>query len=155
MKNHWPAQHLREVISFISLQHPEGICLSAVSEKIGVSPQAISSLLLRDDTMLSTVEKIAQAYGYTCRLHFPKCQDPLCNAFCQDTSKAGNLADLFQYAFDRNYSLLSLSKLIGCNRSVLDRAIQTGDIKLSVMNTIVNVLTISVTWEWVLLSPIS
>lgn len=122
---------------------------------LGVSPQAVSSFLLRDDTMLSTVEKIAQAYGYTCRLHFPKCLNPLYNGYRQDTSKAGNLADLFLFAFDRNYSLASLSSRIGCNRSVLDRAIQTGDIKLSVMKAIVTALGISVTWEWVPLEPIT
>ncbi len=148
-KYHWPANNLGELISFLSRQHNGEIRVVAVSEKVGVSPQAISNMLLRDDAMLSSVEKIANAYGYSLYLHFPAAPDPIHNVYRRETSGAGMLADLFEYIYARNYNPASLSVKVGCNRSVMDRALRCGDIKVSTLNTILRVLGISMTWEWV------
>lgn len=148
MRTHWPANNLGDLISFLSRQHNGEIRVAAVSEKVGVSPQAISNMLLRDDAMLSSVEKIANAYGVSLCLRFPIEADPIYNAYRRDTSGAGALAGLFNYIYDRNYNPASLSVKVGCNRSVIDRALRCGDIKISTLNTILRALAISMTWEW-------
>ena len=146
--NHWPANNLGELISFLSRRHPDGIRVVAVGDKVGVSPQAISNMLLRDDAMLSCVERIAKAYGFSLHLRFPAAPDSIHNVYRRDTSGAGKLADLFEYIYARNYNPASLSAKVGCNRSVIDRSLRCGDIKISTLNAILRALGISMTWEW-------
>ena len=67
---HWPAHTLKELVSFLSSQHSGGLSPNAISRRCQVTPQAISSLFLKDDANLSVAERMARIYGFKLELSF-------------------------------------------------------------------------------------
>jgi len=151
VKNHWPNQTLKEVISFLSCQHPGGVRVAAVSEKIGITPQAVSAILHKDDTSLSWVEGLAYKYGYTLRLEYtlPKCmQDKGDSNASELYPNAGNLIGLACYVVSRGFTINSLANNLNMNYRVVERALKTGNIQLVTLYKMLNQLDIKVKWVW-------
>ena len=67
---HWPNQTLKEIISFLLRQHPGGVRVAAVSAMVGMTPQAVSAILHKDDTSLLWAENLAHKYGHTLLLEY-------------------------------------------------------------------------------------
>ena len=149
--NHWPEKNLKELISFLSCQHPGGIRVRAVCEKVGITPQAVSAILHKDDTSLLWVEKLACKYGYKLRLEYtiPKCmQDKGDQDATKQYPNAGNLAGLASYATSRGFTINTVAKHLNMNYRVVGRALKTGNIQLSTFHSILNRLDIEVEWVW-------
>lgn len=151
-KAHWPSHNLRDLVSFLSLQYPGGISLSSVSEKLGVSAQAVSAILVKDDCYLSWVEKLAVRFGYTLRLKYV-IPVPMGiskgNKASEVFPNAGNLAGLAEYATTYNMTINALANKLNLNYRVVKRALKEGKIKLSTLNEILRSLDIKVMWVWV------
>lgn len=148
---HWPARTLKEVISFLSRQHPGGMRVVSVSEKVGITPQAISSTLKKDDASLSWVEGIASKYGFCLRLEYtiPECLSSHggLQAF-EVHPNAGSLMGLAIYAVSRGWSINAFARYVGINYRVIERAFKTGDIKITTLKEILEKLNIQVEWIW-------
>ena len=150
-KNLWPSRNLGEVIAFLSNQHEGDVKAIAVAERVGLSPQAISTVLLKDDTSLSWVENIARGYGYRLQLQYtiPTCMQNWREANGAEMfPNAGNLMGIACYAAQFGCSINGLSKKLGMNYRVIERALETGNIKISRLYTIIEKLNIQVKWVW-------
>ena len=143
---HWPANNLREVLTFLETQHADGVTLHAVSEVLGVTPQNLSTIFHKDDVHLSWVERLANAYGYSLHLVFPTHPTETNDGFiCPD---AGNLSGLIRYAHYQNRTIYSISHMIDCDYSVISKAFREGDIRLSILQKILKEWGITILWEW-------
>ena len=150
-KSHWPASTLKEVISFLSRQHAGGIRVAAVGERLGMTSQAVSAILHKDDTSLSWAESLARKYNYQLRLEYtlPICiQDKGDNNAAGRYPNAGNLIGLADYAVSRGFTINTLAIYLNLNYRVVERALKTGNIKLSTLSTILSRLEIKVKWVW-------
>lgn len=150
-KPHWPAATLKEVISFLSRQDIGGIRVAAVGERLGMTPQAVSAILHKDDTSLSWVESLARKYDHQLRLEYtlPICiQDKGDNNTAERYPNAGNLIGLADYAVSRGFTINTLARYLNLNYRVVERALKTGNIQLSTLYTILSRLEIKVKWVW-------
>lgn len=149
---HWPNQTLKEVISFLSRQHLGGVRVAVVGERIGMTPQAVSAILHKDDTSLLWAENLARKYGYTLRIEYtlPDCIQSRGNGKVEELyPRTGNLVGLASYAISRGLTINSLAKNVNMNYRVIERALKTGNIQISTLQTILNRLGITVKWVWV------
>lgn len=149
----WPKKTLAELVSFLEERHPEGLALKTVSEEIGVTPQALSSMFCKDDARLSRIEQIAETYGYTLRLFFPLKTFPVEGIVVPPPKRtyanAGNLAGLVRYINDSNYSIKYVSELVPVYPSMLTRAFETGDIMVSKLYRVADALNICFIWKFI------
>lgn len=149
-KKHWPRKTLGEVINFLEERHPEGLKIDDISRNIGLTPQGVTNMFMRDDMRLSKAEKIIEAYGYKLRLYFPVRRDKGLNetTIKRDFPKAGNLGGLVRYIKDSGYSIKFVSELSHNYPSVITRAFDTGDIMLSTLQDITDTLGITTVWKF-------
>ncbi len=150
-KPHWPAKNLGEVIAFLSRQHPDGITIRAVSERMNITPQAVSARLKSDDASLSWVENLAQKYGYVLIFRWYVSECAGLNHIENPADKfphARNLLGIAQYAVSYNMSINALASKLSMNYRVVERALKTGDIKISTLTAVIKKLNIRVEWLW-------
>ena len=148
---HWPNQTLKEIISFLLRQHPGGVRVAAVSAMVGMTPQAVSAILHKDDTSLLWAENLAHKYGHTLLLEYtlPDCIQDKGNSNTEERyPEAGNLIGLARYAVSRGFTINSLANYLNMNYRVIERALKTGNIQISTLQTILNRLGITVKWVW-------
>ena len=157
---HWPAHTLSEVVDFLHSRHPseQGV-VRAASERLGVSPQAVSAVFRRDDANLSWAEGLAAAYGYRLRLVYPEYEfngvsmsDRVARG---DYPGAGNLAGLVRYAKSHNLTINALAQQAGVNYRIIDRAFGKGDIKISTLKSVCRKLGIEFSWKWEPVPPLT
>ena len=157
---HWPAHTLSEVVDFLRSRHPseQGV-VRAASERLGVSPQAVSAVFRRDDANLSWAEGLAVAYGYRLRLVYPEYEfngvsmsDRVARG---DYPGAGNLAGLVRYAKSQNLTINALAQRAGVNYRIIDRAFGKGDIKISTLKSVCRKLGIEFSWKWEPVPPLT
>lgn len=155
---HWPQNNLVEVISFLNRQHPDGIRATYVSERLGVTPQAVSSILKSDDASLAWLERMAKAYGYVLCLRFPtrtyKAAIVSTPVNLSKYPSARNLSGLVEYSRDANLTINALAKKTGLGNRIIKRAFEKGDIKISNLKRITKALGINIDWEWIPVKPI-
>lgn len=151
-KKSWPRKNLGELVNFLEKMHPEGLALKALSDKIGITQQGLSSLFSRDDTKLSRAEKIAKCYGYTLKLYFPIRTFPIEGITVPPPKKiyrnAGNLSGLVRYINDSNYNIGYVANLIKAYPSLLNHAFESGDIQISKLYQILDALNICAIWKF-------
>lgn len=151
---HWPSHTLQELVSFLDNQHPgEKGLVRTVSERIGVTPQSISAVFRKDDASLAWVENVAASYGYELRLSFPEMEQKgtviPSRVVSMDYPDAGQLAGLVECVRRSNMTINALSRRMKVSHHTVDRAFETGDIKISVLKRMACVLGIKVQWVWI------
>ncbi len=150
---HWPAHTLSEVVDFLHSRHPseQGV-VRAASERLGVSPQAVSAVFRRDDANLSWAEGLAAAYGYRLRLVYPEYEFKGVSMSDRvvgfNYPEAGNMAGLVKYAKSNNLTINALAQRAGVNYCVIGRAFGKGDIKISTLKGLCRRLGIEFSWKW-------
>ena len=146
---HWPAKNLGELISFLSTQHPGGLSANAISRRCQVSPQAISGRFLKDDANLSVAERMARVYGYQLELSFQK--QVAGNPVPPSVSfpNAGNLQGLVKVLTREQITIHQIARRVHVDYSVISRAFRKGDIRISVLKSIVAAYGITMEWNWV------
>ena len=150
-KPHWPAHNLKELESFLQLQHPGGIRLSVAAAKLGVSAQAVSATMRKDDASLSWIENLALKFGYNLRLEYTL---PVYTGYNKGLKaselypNAGNLMGLAEYATTRGLTINAFANRLGINYRVVENALKHGNIKMSTLNAILSSLEIHVKWVW-------
>lgn len=143
--------YMGELLAFLERQHPDGIAVLQVAERIGCTGQYVSQLFIKDDAKLSTVARIVSCYGYELHIFFPVktyifgAAPPPHRAF----PNAGLLAGLANYINDSNMTAHSVSRMSGLSFEVVNFALTRGDIKLSNLYTITDTLGISMHWQFV------
>lgn len=149
----WPRKNLGELVRFLEKMHPEGLALKTLSEEIGITQQALSSLFSKDDAKLSRIEQIVRCYGHELKLFFPLRTFPVEGIEIPPPKKtfpnAGNLSGLIRYINDSNYSIKYVAGLIPRYPSLLTRAFETGDILMSNLYQVLDALDICVIWKFV------
>lgn len=130
---HWPANTLRELVSFLSTQHPGGLSATAIGKVCNVTPQTISQRFLRDDTDLSVVEEMARAYGFELELTFSKKAKGLTVLPRKQYPNAGNLQGLVGILSREQVGIRAVSERIGVDYSAVARAFNRGKIKISLL----------------------
>lgn len=147
----WPRKNLSEIINFLETIYPEGVVGKTLAADLGVTPQSISGLFSNDDMKLSKAESIARSYGYELKLFFPLHQrlewftpPPPRHNF----PNAGNLSGLVQYVNDSGYSVSYTASKIGKDPNMLFRAFHKGDIKISILNRLLDALGICAIWKF-------
>ena len=147
----WPRKNLGELLNFLERMHPEGLSLKALSEKIGITPGAVSNLFIHDDMKLSRAEEIARRYGYELHLYFPV---RTFNGIVRPPEHgmtfegAGNLRGLMMYIYDSNWSVNYVARNMGIWPAMLFRAMKTGDILISNLYKVADSMDIVFHWEW-------
>lgn len=142
--------YLSELLSFLESQHPEGIALKKVAEKLDCSAQHVSQLFIKDDTKLSTIVKIVACYGYELHLFFPEKNylygdKPAPHRLFPD---AGLLSGLANYINDSNMTANSVSNMTGLSFDIVNGALTKGDIKISNLYAITDALGINIYWQY-------
>lgn len=151
---HWPRKNLGELLTFLEGQHPDGMAINDIAQKLGVTQQSVSGMFMKDDIKLSRAESIAEAYGYQLKLFFPKRENilgltpPPSLLKEKDFPNIGNLAGLYRYLLDSNITLNSISTRIGMSFGVIQRAFSKGDIFISTLYEIAKELKIEVYWTF-------
>ena len=150
---HWPAHNLEEVVSFLRTQHPgERGLARAVSERLGITVQAVSAVFRKDDASLAWIGKVAAAYGFQLRLSFPEIAQKggrmLDKVAAINFPNAANLSGLVECVKRSNMTINALSRRINVHYVTIERAFETGDIKISVMKRIAQALGIRIQWTW-------
>lgn len=152
---HWPRKNLGELLNFIEKQHPEGLAIINIAERLDMTQQSVSSMFMKDDIKLSKAENIAEAYGYELKLYFPQRENKLGLMLPpsgllrqKDFPNIGNLAGLYKYIIDSNMTLNSISQRIGMSFGVMQRAFSKGDIFISTLYEILKELNINVIWAF-------
>ncbi len=145
---HWPGKYLDFLVEFLRTQHPEGIQVCAVSQKVGVSPPTISILLHRDDAHLSTVEKIFEAYGFSLVLDFYKVTPVETYRPLEMPAEAGTLAGLVSILHQLRKTVHSVSLAVEVDYSVIKRLFIHGDVKISTLRRILDAYGITMTYRW-------
>lgn len=151
---HWPAHNLQELVSFLGYQHPGERGLgSAISQRLGVTPQSISAVFRKDDASLAWVEKVAAAYGFELQLIFPEIE--VRGAILQkrvatmNYPNAGKLSGLVECIRRCNMTVNALSNMIKVSYHTVDKAFTDGDIKISLLKRMACALGIEIIWTWV------
>lgn len=150
-KKSWPRKNLGALVNFLEEQHPEGINLYVVADKLGITEQAVSYIFVKDDMKLSRAQEIAAAYGYSIMLYFPEKTYPegiIPPPMKYKFENAGQLSGLVKYISDCNYSIGFVSKMIGMNPQMILTAFKKGEIFISNLYSIVNALGINVIWKF-------
>ena len=150
-KKKWPRKNLGELLNFLEEQHPDGISLNDLAEKMDMERGGVSNMFRKDDARLSKVEQIARQYGYELKLFFPvrhleEGYIPRPPRIHYENS--GNLAGLAKYMQDSEFSFPLIADGIGVSPGVLHRAFRSGDIKLSTFNALIDMLGICVIWKF-------
>ncbi len=145
----WPGIHLGFLLEFLRTQHPEGIRVCAVSERVGVSAPTISNFLHKDDAHLSTVQRVFKAYGYSLVLDFRK--DTPAGAYkpSEMPVEAGTLAGLVSILRQLKKTVHSVSLATDVDDSVIKRLFTRGDVKMSTLYRILDAYGISMTCRWI------
>lgn len=144
----WPGIHLDFLLEFLRTQHPEGIRVCVVSNRVGVSAPNISNLLHKDDAQLSTVEKIFEAYGYTLVLDFRKDTPAGVYRPSEEPVEAGTLAGLVSILRQLKKTVHSVSLAAEVDYSVVQRLFIHGDVKISTLRRILDAYGITMTYRW-------
>lgn len=151
---HWSAHTLHELVSFLGTQHQGGermVC--AISEKLGVTPQSVSAIFMKDDASLAWVDKVAAAYGYKLRLSFPEIAQKgsvmSSRVASMDYPNSGELAGMVECVKKSNMTINALANKINVNYHTVDRAFKTGNIKISILKRMAHALGIDVQWTWI------
>lgn len=151
---HWPRKNLGELLNFLERQHPEGLAIINIANKLGITQQSVSGMFMKDDIKLSRAEEIADAYGYELKLYFPKRESifgitpPMSLLKEKEYPNIGNLAGLYKYLLDSNITLNHISQRIGMSFGVVQRAFSKGDIFISTLYEILKELNIDVYWSF-------
>ena len=142
--------YMSELLAFLERQHPEGVAVQKVAQRLGCTSQHVSQLFIKDDAKLSTVCRIAECYGYELRLFFPVKTYIFGDkpAPHREFPKAGLMAGLANYINDSNMTAHSVSKMAGLSFEVVNLALNRGDIKLSNLYKITDALGISMYWQF-------
>ena len=150
-KKKWPGKNLGELINFLEEQYPDGIPIKDVAERLGVTQSSISQMFRLDDTRLSKAEWIAGRYGYRIDLFFPKrkYEDGYVPAKPRMSyPDAGNLLGLVNYIQDSEYTITFVAEKTGVTRGVFTKAFQSGDISISLLYQILDILGLCVIWKF-------
>jgi len=124
----------------------------AVSERLGITAQAVSAVFKKDDASLAWVEKVAAAYGFQLRLVFPEVT--FSGAVLQsrvetmEFPNAGNLAGLLECVRQKNLTIHALSCMMHISPHTVMRAFETGDMKISLLKRMARSLHIDIRWDW-------
>lgn len=144
----WPAKHLSELVAFLEKQHDDNLSIKDVANRTGMTIQYISFLFRKDDMKLSRAENIAKAYGYTLKLYFPQREWKYEGPNRREFPNAKNLSGLVQYMNDSNKTVNSLSQELRISNGVLTKAFNNGDIFISMLYTVVEMLNIEFIWSF-------
>lgn len=148
-KKQWPLRNLVHMHSFITRFHPEGLNLKSISEKTGLSQSMISHYFVKDDMPLKKCEEIARTYGYRLTLFFPYSEFlPQHPETMREYPNAGNLQGLVTYLSQRNITLNHLRLRIHKSPTMMKKALETGNIKLSMLYLVARELKIHIEWEF-------
>ena len=150
-RKHWPRKTLGELLNFLEDLHPEGLTLKGLSDELGMNVGAISNIFNRDDLKLSKAEEIVRTYGYELRLFFPVKTYPVGierPQYSRTFENAGNLTGLARFIYDSNWTIHSVSKSIGVYTTTLTNAFESGDIQLSRLYQITDLLGICFFWKY-------
>ena len=150
-KKHWPRKNLGELVNFLENIYPEGLSLEILKKDFGKTVGSWSNTFNRDDLKLSRAERIAEHYGYTLKLMFPK------RTFLNDyhppvrikpVEDAGNLQGMYLWIRDSGMSAAQVAERMKVTVSVINRALSTGDIQISMLNRFTDAFGITVIWEF-------
>ena len=145
----WPSIHLDFLVEFLRTQHPRGIQVCAVSDRVGVSAPTISNLFHKDDANLSTVQKIFAAYGYSLVLDFQKDTPAGLYRPTEMPVEAGSLAGLVSILRQLKTTVHSVSLAAEVDDSVIKRLFTKGDVKISTLRRILKAFGITMTCRWI------
>lgn len=151
-KKKWPRKNLGELLNFLEEQHPEGLSLYALAERMKMERGGVSNMFRKDDMKLSKAEEIARRYGYELRLFFPIRRYD--DGYIPQPPKiqynnAGNLSGLVKYIQDSEYSVSFVAEKTGVAPIVLHHAFKTGNIKISTLNALLDHLGLCVIWKFI------
>ena len=138
-----------EVRAFLEGRHPN-YKIKDVAAVMHVTPQAMSQMLNRN-MFLASAERIAEAYGYSLELVWPKKTYPegyvpeLCSSPAEAT---GNLRGLAQYIYDSHLTPYSVAVNAGITPASLCRSLRAGNIRLFTLQRIADSLGIAPEWRW-------
>lgn len=150
-RKRWPRKNLGELLNFLEEQHPDGVSIQAVSQKMDTCTGNISRMFHNDDMKLSMAEHIADVYGYRLNLFFPvrSLTDGYEPAAPRRTyDNAGNLSGLIQYIQDSEYSIPFVAEQTHVSVGTVRNAFIKGDIKISTLNSILDALAIQSIWKF-------
>ena len=145
----WPGIYLDFLVEFLRTQHPEGIRVCAVSNRVGVSAPTISNLLHKDDANLSTIQKLFRAYGYSLVMEFCKVTPATTYRPTEMPVEAGTLAGLVSILRQLKRTVHSVSLATDVDDSVVKRLFAQGDVKISTLHRILDAYGISMTCRWI------
>ena len=147
----WPRKNLGELVNFLEERHPEGLSLQAVADRLGVQRGAVSNMFRRDDMHLSGAAAIARKYGYELTILFP--ERDLGIGYVPTPpriryNEAGMLTGLVKYIQDSEYSISFVAERMHVTANTVHRAFRTGDIMISMLNTMLDALGICALWKF-------
>ena len=144
----WPRKNLGPLIELLIQEFPDGLALSAVEEKTGISQKGLSSTFCKDDTHLSKVEAIARALGYKLHLRYQYQGNYPPDSTFTPSSKAGNLYGLEEYCQRLNRSVNYVATVCGVKRDTIASALSKGDIMVATLNRITAKIGLSIEWSF-------
>lgn len=147
-RKRWPKIHLMPLVRLLEKEYPDGIILSDLAERTGISAPNLSAAFMSDNMHLSKAEAIAKALGYTLVLTYSYNGVYPDDSQYEPSATAGNLYGIEEYGQRMNRSLHSLSIIAGCKRDTLDRAIKDGDMMVATLDRVAEGLGLSVSWEF-------
>ena len=152
-RKRWPGKILGELTAFLRERHGGEMNEREIAKVLGCTQQNVCSMFIHDDMRLRKAEWIAEAYGYTLELYFPKKQfffeDQLPPPHKTSYPNSGNLLGLTEYMLDSNWSVLHLSRITGCSYMALKNAFADGDIRLSELRRCTDAIKITCVWKFV------
>lgn len=145
----WPGVRLGPIQEMIRSKTGGNMDLEDMATRLHMTKASVSALMMKDDTTLSRVKYIANCYGCELDLVFPPYRALGLAHPSRAFERAGILEGLGNYLMQRYGSILEASKHIPCCRSTLEKALGTGDMRISILIEICNSLGIVVEWNFI------